>query len=215
MRKAALAGLVVVAVMATVAALGVNGTFTYFSGTANEAITVDTANVTIGSTWNFPLSFQNLVPGQWQSQNVSVQNGSDVPADLYVQLISTAGGTNFCSPNDVLEAAIDDLDTSTRIFGITSPCVLFPGWSGSTIAKVGDDVPALGWKAYEVWVRLIPTAGNAYENAGNTDIVRLIAVQSDGPAPVPDNDGGFTQCAWPVDGPTTACPIDDDDTNYP
>jgi hypothetical protein len=193
-----------------IAAFGMTGTLTYFSGTQDQGIAIDTASVGIGSTSNFPLSFQNLVPGQWQSQNVNVQNGSDVPADLYVQLISTAGGTNFCSPNDVLEVAIDDLATSTRIFGITSPCVLFPGWSGSTIAKVGDDVPALGWKNYQVLVRLIPTAGNGYQNAGNSDTVHLIAVQSDGPAPVPDKQGGATQDPWPAD--TT---LPDDDSNYP
>ena len=197
-----------------IAAFGVTGTLTYFSGTADRGITVDTASVGIGSTSNFPLNFQNLVPGQWQSQDVDVQNGSDVAADLFVQLISTAGGTDFCNPTPVLQAQIDDLASGT-IWGPADPCTLFPGWAGSTIALVGNDVGAGVTKSYRVWVKLIPSAGNAYQNASNSDTVHLIAVQSDGPAPIPDNDGVFNQCAWPVDGPTTACPADDDDPNYP
>jgi predicted ribosomally synthesized peptide with SipW-like signal peptide len=201
-----------------VAAFGVTGTLTYFNDTASENLTVDTATVAIGSTYNFPLSFQKLVPGQWKSQDVAVQNGSDVPADLYVQLLSSGGAPDFCSPTPVLEAAIDDLDTSTRIWGTADPCTLFPGWSGSTIARVGDDVGAGAWKNYRVWVRLIAAAGNAYQGQSRTDTVHLIAVQDDGLAPIPDDDGGtnIPQCDWPNDGVGAPAYCDgDDDPNYP
>ncbi len=197
-----------------VSALVVGGTIAYFSGTADEIATISTATINIGDTSNFPLNFQNMLPGESQSQEVAVKNGGSRQADLYVQLLSTSGGTNFCTPSDVLNVKIQQIDgwgggvVNTWYNG--SICNLFPGWSGSTIAKVANDVNPGDWAYFRVTLTLDATAGNAYQGASNTDTVHMIAVQYDGPSPVPDKQGGAIQDAWPTD---TTPP--DDDPNYP
>jgi predicted ribosomally synthesized peptide with SipW-like signal peptide len=201
-------------VIVVVSALVTGGTIAYFSGTADQNTTVTTATINIGGAANFPLDFLNMLPGESQSKEVAVQNGGSRPADLYVQLLSTSDGTNFCVPNDVLRVKIQQINGwGGAVIGTwynDSICKLFPGWSGSTIAKVADNVAAGDWAYFRVTLTLDATAGNAYQGASNTDTVHMIAVQYDGPAPVPDNDGGASQAAWPDD------PYgDDDDPNYP
>lgn len=209
-RRILLSALVIVLVVASVAGF----TFAYFSGTADKGASVTTAKIAVGDTYNFPLSFQNMLPGESQSQEVAITNGSNRQADLYVQMLSTSGGTNFCTPQDVLDVKMDELTGwgggVVKTWYSGSICDLFPGWSGSTIAKIANDVDAGAVKYYRVTLTLDSTAGNDYQEASNTDTVHLIAVQYDGPAPVPDKQGGTTQDAWPND--TTA---PDDDPNYP
>jgi hypothetical protein len=197
-----------------VSALVVGGTIAYFSGTADQNTSVTTATINIGGAVNFPLDFLNMLPGESQSKEVAVQNGGSRSADLYVQLLSTSGGTNFCTPNDVLDVTIQQINGwgggVINTWYNDSICKLFPGWSSSTIAKVAEDVAAYGWAYFRVTLTLDATAGNAYQGASNTDTVHLIAVQYDGPPPVPDKQGGAIQDAWPND--TT---LPDDDPNYP
>ncbi len=203
-----------VVVIVLVLALSAAVTWAYFSGTKDESATITTATIGIDGTWNFPLQFLNMLPGETQSKEVAVANGGSREADFYVQMLSTSGGTNFCTPNDYLDIVIQEINgwgggvVGTWYSG--SICPLFPGWSGSVIAKVGNDVSPGGVKYYRVSLILDPAAGNAYQGASNTDTVHLIAVQYNGPAPIPDKQGGTTQDAWPAD--TTA---PDDDPNYP
>jgi len=150
-----------------------------------------------------------MLPGEQLTQDVSVRNGSNRPADFYVQLLSIPGGTNFCSPTPLLDVAIYDLDTGQWWYS-GSICNLYPGWSGSTIVKVGEDIGVGVWKNYRVFLTLSGLTPNTYQGASNTSTVHLIAVQYNGPAPIPDDDGGTNQAAWPND------PYgNDDDPNYP
>ncbi len=198
------------AVIAVIVTLTVGATVAYFSGTENQTATISTATIDLDATSGFPLSFTDMLPGETQSLDVTVKNVGDRAADFYVQMLSDGAGVDFCNPNDVLDVRVDNLSDGWTGYN-ASICNLFPGWSGSTIAKIADNVAAGVTKTFRISVALDPTAGNVYQNASNADVVHLIAVQFDGSAPVPDNDGGATvpQAAWPND------PFaDDDDPNY-
>lgn len=211
MRKVMLAGLVVVALMATVAAFGVQGTLTWFSGTENRSATVTTATIDLDGIEGFPITVSNLLPSETQTVTVKAKNVGSAAADFYVQMISDGVGKDFCNPPPpVLDIRIRNITDATTPYGWASICNLFPGWSGSTIAKIADDVAPGAVKRFDIDVHLSTAAGNDYQGASNTDTVRLIAVQYNGPAPIPDKDGGLLQDPWPAD--TTA---PDDDPNYP
>lgn len=214
MRLRLLASLVLIV---AVAAMSVAGTLAYFSGSKDGGVEVETASIGIGDTSQFPLKFTGLLPGDTKVEHVWVKNGGTAKADFYVQLISTPDSTpdstNFCSPEDVLDLQIIETDGSwvpTRTWYNGSICNLFPGWSGSTIAKVADDVDPDAAKYYELRLTLDPKAGNGYQGKSNSDTVHLIAIQYNGPAPVPDKQGGTVQYAWPDDATDQ-----DDDPNYP
>ena len=197
-------------VIALVIALTAGATWAYFSSTINRTTTITTAKIAIGSTTGFPLSFSNLLPAEPQSLDVTIQNTGNREADFYVQLISDGSGLDFCNPSDVLDVRIEDLDVGGDWYS-GSICNLFPGWDGSTIAKIGENVSAGTTKNYRIHLTLDPLAGNAYQDASNSDIVHLIAVQYNGPAPIPDDDGGtaMPQAQWPDDTHGN-----DDDPNY-
>lgn len=195
--------------LVAIATLTVAGTLAWFYGTQDQSATITTATIAIGGTWNFPLNFSNMLPGEQLYQDVSVRNGSNRHADFYVQLLSSPGGANFCSPTPLLDVIVADLDTGQWWYN-GSICNLYPGWSGSTIVKVGEDVGPGVWKNYRVYLTLSGSTPNTHQDASNTSTVHLIAVQYNGPAPIPDDDGGTDQAAWPDD------PYgDDDDPNYP
>ncbi|MGQ9572889.1 MAG: hypothetical protein ACUVV3_06865 [Dehalococcoidia bacterium] len=212
MRKTMLAGFAVIAVMATIAAFGANGTLTWFSGTENRSATVTTATINLHGVEGFPITVSGLMPSDVQTKTVEVKNVGSGTADFYVQMISDGVGKDFCNPTPVLDIRIRNVTDGWTPYGWASICNLYPGWSGSKIVKIADNVAPGEAKKFDVNVHLSTTAGNDYQGASNTDKVRLIAVQYNGPAPIPDNDGGLTipQAEWPDD------PYgDDDDPNYP
>ena len=210
MRKVMLAGLVVVVVMATVAAFGVKGTLTWFSGTENRSQSVTTATIDLDATGGFPVIISDLMPSDTQTVSVWVKNVGSGTADFYVQMISSGGEPNFCSPTSVLDIKITNVSDGTTPYPWASICYLFPGWSESKIVKIADDVAPDAVKRFDVDVHLSTTAGNDYQGVSRSDIFRLIAVQSNGPAPIPDKQGGLDQDEWPADTHTP-----DDDGNYP
>lgn len=73
-----------VVVLVAIAGLTVAGTLAWFYGTQDQQATITTATIAIDGTWNFPLSFSNMLPGEQLTQDVSVRNGSNRPADFYV-----------------------------------------------------------------------------------------------------------------------------------
>jgi len=212
MRKVMLAGLMVVVVMATVAAFGVKGTLTWFSGTDTRNQTVTTVTIDLHGVAGFPIIISDLMPSDIQTVTVKVKNIGTGKADFYVQMLSSGGAPNFCSPTSVLDIRIRNItDGGPNPYPWDSICYLFPGWSQSKIVKIADDVAPGAVKRFDIDVHLLPAAGNAYQNVTRTDKVRLIAVQYNGLAPIPDNDGGtlLPQAAWPND------PYgNDDDPNY-
>jgi len=207
MRKVMLAGLVVVVVMATVAAFGVNGTFTYFTGTKDKSVSHSTATIMVGATTGFPMDFSNMLPGESQTETVTVTNGSNRGADLYVQLQTITMEINFCDPDAGVNLKI--VETGVKNWYNGNICRLYPGWSGSLIVKFADDVGPGNSVTRDVILTLpgdLPGDDSDYEGKTNTSTVHLIAIQYDGPAPTADLD---TPALFPLDGGT------DDDTNYP
>lgn len=213
MRKVMLAGLMVVVVMATVAAFGVKGTLTWFSGTENRTQSVTTATIDLTATEGVPIIISNLMPSDTQTVSIWVQNIGTGKADFYVQMISSGGEPNFCDP-PVLDIKIRNVTDLWTPYPLASICPLFPGWTGSTIVMIADNVDPDAVKKFDIDVHLSTDAGNDYQNVSRSDTFRLIAVQHNGPAPIPDDDGGLNQCAWPIDG-VEPCPDDDDDPEYP
>lgn len=209
MRKVMLAGLVVVVVMATVAAFGVKGTLTWFSGTQNHDQSVTTATIDLDGLDGFPVTISSLMPSETQTVSVKVKNVGTGTADFYVQMISVGGGKNFCVPDDVLDIKITNVTDGTIPYW-ASICPLFPGWEGSKIVRIADDVAPGAAKWFDIDVHLSKDAGNYYQDISRTDRTRLIAVQSNGPPPVPDKQGGLAQDQWPADTHGI-----DDDPNYP
>lgn len=210
MRKVMLAGLVVVVAMATVAAFGVKGTLTWFSGTQNHNQSVTTATIDLDGVGGFPVTISDLMPSETQTVTVYVKNVGSGTADFYVQMISVGGGKNFCVPDDVLDIKIRNVTDGWTPYPLASICPLFPGWSESTIVKIANDVAPNVVKQFDIDVHLSTDAGNYYEGVSRTDRTRLIAVQSNGPAPIPDKQGGAEQDQWPADTHG-----DDDDPEYP
>ncbi|MFN2237395.1 MAG: hypothetical protein ACK2U1_24450 [Anaerolineales bacterium] len=197
------------AIMLVVAFTAV-ATFAYFGNTREEEATISTAKIEIGQTSNFPLEFTNMLPGEVKSQNVAIYNSSTTAADLFFQMLAkpAEGEANFCLdlsedppvPDEVLDIRIKNRDTGNWIFNWKSICPLYPGQPNSIIQKLGDDLPPNTWLKLTVEVRLTGDAGNDLQNSTNTDIVHLIAVQYNGPAPKPVKTGFPTVIEpWPKD----------------
>ena len=192
-----------------VAAFGVTGTLTYFTGTLDGNGSLTTATISVDGTSGFPINFTNLLPGESQTRTISVTNGSNRGADLYVQL-QTAGGTthNFCTPDAGVNLRI--VESGVGDWFNDNICKLYPGWPGSLIVKIADDVGVGASVTRDVVITLpgdLPGDDSSYEGAIVNNTVHLIAIQYNGPAPVADKDA--PGALFPADGVT------DDDLNYP
>lgn len=160
-----------------VASLAVVGTLAYFSGTSVQNASLTTAKISIGNPGGFPLNFSNMLPGETNTQTASIQNTGNRAVDVYVQLQDNGHNINLCSP-----------DTGT-LLTITSwwsgdICELYPGWSGSIIVKIGDNLAAGDTLTRDVSITLPALLGNAYQNGTVHNLVHVIAVQHGAPAPV-------------------------------
>lgn len=182
------------------------GTLAYFYGTADRGATITTANIGIGETSGFPLTFDNILPGESKSARVSMTNTGSAAADFYLQMIGVPTDpeeTNFCNPTEVLNLRVREMTgpgtgaTVVNTWYNGSICPLYPHDPSSVIPKIADDVPAGAARYYEVRLTLDPLAGNEYANANNADTAHLIAVQYDGPAPVPDPGHVYPHNPWP------------------
>lgn len=170
-------------------------TSAYFSGTATTTTSISTATIGVQPWSGFPLNYSNLLPGESQEATVQVKNNSTAKADFFTQLISDGSGTNFCAtPGNLFVKIVNVNEGATRYNG--DICNLFPGWSGSTIAKTADDVAAGAVITFKVTLTLSTSAGNALQGANNADYVNLIAVQYNGPAPVAQT--ASPGAAWPA-----------------
>jgi hypothetical protein len=154
-----------------------------------------------------------MLPGESKSHEVAVKNGGSREADFYVQLLSDGVGLDLCNPNEYLNLKIDEINGwgggVVNTWYNASVCPLYPGFISSIIPQIADDVGVGEIKYFRATVTLNPAVGNSYQGLSNTDTIHLIAVQYNGPAPVPNKQNGV-QDAWPAD---TESP--DDDPNYP
>jgi hypothetical protein len=192
-----------------VIALTAVATYAYFYGTRSTTAEITTATIGIGETQGFPLVFSGMLPGETQALDVNIQNGGTRPADLYLQMIGSIPGYNFCYDTTTTPSwtyrPLVWLRIQDRVSGVNLYdswiCPLYPGQSFSVIASIGSDIPASGWQYLSVYLTLAATTPNGAQTADKTETVRLIAVQYNGPAPVPETTGFPTMNPWPAGDP--------------
>lgn len=192
-------------VIAAIVALTVAGTLAYFTGTKDESGSLTTATISVGDTTGFPLSYSLMLPGESQTKTVTVTNSSDRAADLYVQLQTASADVDFCNPDAGVNLKIEGGGTWYN----DNICKLYPGWPGSLIVKIADDVAPGGTVTRDATITLpsdLPGDDSAYEGKTVNNTVHLIAIQYNGPAPIADKDSGTL---FPADGGS------DDDPYYP
>lgn len=212
-RRITFSALVILIILALTAV----ATYAYFYGTRSETATITTATIGIGETQGFPLEFSGMLPGETKALDINIQNGGTRPADLYLQMIGSIPGYNFCYDTTTTPSwtyrplvwlRIQDRVSGGDLYN-NWICPLYPGQSFSVIASIGNDIPASGWQYLRVYLTLAGTAPNGAQGQTKTETVRLIAVQYDGPTPVPDRDGFPVMDSWPTDNHGG-----DDDLNY-
>lgn len=209
-----------VLVILAVVALTATVTWAYFSSNVTETATLTTALIGIGETGGFPIHFDKVLPGESKVLEFSAKNIGNREADFYTQMVgwtgdeSNPGYLNFCLGSlgdDAVRVTVQELDAAGGTPVATwinneKICNLYPGHTASVIRKIADNVAVGARKYYRITLTLNAFAGNEYMNKFNTDYVNLIAVQYNGPSPLPDKDSYYS--AWPVDTGT------DDDPNY-
>jgi len=201
-RRITFSALVILIILALTAV----ATYAYFYGTRSETAEITTATIIIGETQGFPLVFSGMLPGETKASDFNIQNGGTRPADLYVQMIGSMPGYNFCydttttpwTYRPLVWLRIQDRVSLVDLYD-NWICPLYPGQSFSVIASIGNDIPALGWQYLTAYLTLDRTTPNGAQGATKTETVRLIAVQYDGPAPVPDRTGFPEMDPWPAD----------------
>jgi predicted ribosomally synthesized peptide with SipW-like signal peptide len=171
-KRKVLASLLVIAV---VAGLVGASTWAYFSNTVAADINTSNATVKVGALTGFPLNFTDLIPGQWTGwKEVSVNNASTIPADLYLGLhdhLST------CDLKDQLSVQIERYDGSSWVSVYDADVKwLFDAWQ-----KVAEDMPASLTYYYQVRVQLV--ASYTDQTCKTDAYVLIYAVQPDGPVP--------------------------------
>jgi hypothetical protein len=192
--------LAVIAITATV-------TWAYFYATQDKEAKISTASINLSATAGFPMTFCDMLPGESKSQEVRIKNTGSREADFYVQMIELKDGvdTNFCIPNRVLNLMVQELDgpggSVVNTWYNKTICRLYPHETDSLIAKIADDVPKNATVYYKVTLTLAPNADNSLQNGYNKDTVHLIAVQYDGPAPIPDPSHAHPHNPWPTNDP--------------
>jgi len=211
-----LSALVILAVVALTATV----TWAYFSSNTTETATLTTALIGIGETGGFPINFDKVLPGESKVLEFSAKNIGNREADFYAQMVGWTGDEsnpaylNFCLGSlgfNAVRVTVQELDTAGGTPMVTwinneQICNLYPGHSASVIRQIANDVGVGVRKYYRITLTLNAFAGNEYMNKFNTDYVNLIAVQYNGPNPMPDKDSYYS--AWPTDTGT------DDDPNY-
>jgi predicted ribosomally synthesized peptide with SipW-like signal peptide len=206
MKKVLVINLIVVLL---IVALTATATWAYFSSSASRSATISTANIAIGQTWKFPLVYEKMIPDMWQAKEVAIENGSNVAADFYLQMLpdENSGEVNFCyaEKGKVLDIKIEEISgwdgTVVKTWYSGSICDLYPVADGARIAKIGDEIGPKGIRYFRLNLYLKPAADNTYMNKTNQDIVHLIAVQSNGPAPAVVNPQYPDWPVWPEGDP--------------
>jgi hypothetical protein len=181
-------------IIVTVSALVIGGTVAWFYGTNDGSATVSTATIAIGETQNFPLLFTNMLPNETVTKDFWVKNTGTRAADIYFHMIGDTGDDNFCAPVNA------GIIVTIPGWWSGSICDLYMGQGSSVIPKIADDVAAGAWVNLTVQVTLPGAADNIFQGKTNTDVVHLVAVQYDGPAPTPETTGfggGMYAVGWP------------------
>lgn len=161
--------------IAIVAALAVGATGAYFSDAQKiGGNTFATGTLKIAGTSNFPLSFTNLAPGGEYTQDIAVQLGGTLPADIYFGQSDNSGAD--LSP--VLSVKIYDVDLGTWVTGYNLASYYSANWT-----KVAANVSPNSWRNFRVYVYMNPGAVNNYQTLTSNPTVILYATQVDAPHP--------------------------------
>lgn len=170
--------LVLVAAVSAATVAGTMAIFTSQETLANSAQVV-AATIDVGTVGNAPLKFEGVVPGTVQSQEVTVENGSNVAADMWIYLSpGTAGDKNFAP---VAMVAVWDLNTSVRLYeGLMGNLFKSSGsWESAAPLKIADNMAAGQVKSYRVDFWLDRNAGNEYMGRFAYSNLNIVAAQAD------------------------------------
>lgn len=167
-------------------------TFAYFSSTRQESFTINTARIGIDETWNFPLKFDNLLPGQPKEQIAALRNTGTTPSDFYLQMDpGQAASQGLCdgTRNALTQMRIEAVDASgTHLADVYSGslCQLYASDSNPVIPLLSSNVPVNDWRYFRFTLQLDASLSdpNLMGGASNTT-TRLIATQHNAPAPLP------------------------------
>lgn len=177
MRKI-LVSLLLIAVVASVAAVGISGA--WMSDMTKNTITTTNADVKIGERTGFPLDFDNLTPSVWTEwQPVTINNASTIAMDVYIGLQDKGyGGVDL---KDMLDVQIQwwDAGTSAWVTVYNADVYgLFASWQ-----LMADDMPVGQTDTYRLRVHLSSDAGNNLSGGWTEAWVLIYGAQWNGPAP--------------------------------
>jgi hypothetical protein len=137
--------------------------------------TFSTGTVTIGDTWQLPLTFTGLYPGAEQESSIfAVRYTGSINGDLYYGLRFTPGFDNL---EDVLSIQIARVtstgDHITWIYGDWTPVT----WPFQNWTKVADGLNQNEWAYYKLYVRMSDSANNTFQNKTAKNDIVLYAIQ--------------------------------------
>lgn len=167
-------------------------TFAYFSSTRQETMTINTARIGIDETWNFPLKFANLIPGEPKDQVAAVRNTGTTPSDFYLQMEpGEAAAAGLCdgSHNAQIQLRIEAIDSNgTHLANLyqDSLCRLYPLDDQAVIPLLAGNVAVNEWRYFRFTIQMDSAVSDPKLMSGTTNTsARLIAVQANAPGPQP------------------------------
>lgn len=177
--KKILLSVMVIAVVASVAAVGISGA--WFSDMTKNTITTTNADVEIGERTGFPLDFDNLTPSVWTAwQVVTITNDSTIPMDVYIGLQSK-GVSGEADLKDLLDVEIQRSAAGTSAWVTVydkDVFDLFASWQ-----LMADNMPVDQTDYYQVRLHLSSDAENNLSGGQTQAWVLIYGAQWNGPAP--------------------------------
>lgn len=154
-----------------------SATVAYFSATAvrtGNTFSMGTVNITQADGWGLPYMLTNMIPGeQKESGRIAVQNTGSMPIDLYVGERDVNSNADF---KTWVNYAIDEVQEDGTF---VKTWVNWQDISGlfSTWNKVGENIPAGGYRYYKVYVKPLVSMPNSFQGKQAITDVILYAVQ--------------------------------------
>ena len=176
--KKILISVLVIAVVASVAAVSVSGA--WLDDMTKNTITTTNADVEIGARTGFPLDFDNLTPSVWTEwQEVTINNASTIPMDVYIGLQDKGyGGVDL---KGLLDVQIQRWAAGTSAWVTVydkDVFDLFASWQ-----LMANDMPVDQTDYYQVRLHLSSDADNGLSGGQTQAWVLIYGAQWNGPAP--------------------------------
>lgn len=186
--KKILMSVMVIALVASVAAVGISGA--WFSDMTKNTIKTTNADVKIGDVTGFPLAFNNLTPSEWTDwQVVTIHNDSTIPMDVYIGLQDKGlGGVDLKGSLHVQIQRQAACAGGWQTKYDKDVYDLFASWQ-----NMANDVTVCQTDCYRLRLHLSSTAGNNLSGGETKAWVLIYGAQYNGPAP----GGAPHDCALP------------------